>query len=99
MKSFNVIIEDNGKFKAYDIMPYLLRTYKEKYKGTILDGSSIKEFIDKESMYQWWSRCEYEIILSDWPCQKKSEKWDIYKQIQMNIDIIADVFKENLKDE
>ena len=48
-------------------------------------------------MYQWWARCEYEIILSDWPCQKVEEKWDIYRQIMLNIDIITDVFIENIK--
>ena len=40
-----------------------------------------KKFVKDESMYQFWSRCEYEILLVDWPCKKISEKWDIYKQI------------------
>lgn len=48
-------------------------------------------------MYQWWSRCEYEIILVDWPCQKKSEKWDVYKQVMMNIDIITEILMKNVR--
>lgn len=42
-------------------------------------------------MYQWWSRCEYEIILTDWPNQKKFEKWDVHEQVKMNIDIITEL--------
>ena len=49
--------------------------------------------------YQFWSRCEYEIILIDWPCQQKHEKWDVYKQIMMNIDIVTDIlYDEFLKE-
>lgn len=90
MKSFNVIVEDNGKFKPYNVIPYLWSEYvKVKDELTFLDD--VKEFIRKTSRYQWWSRCEYEIILSDWPNQKVQEKWDIYDQIMMNLDIIANI--------
>jgi hypothetical protein len=39
----------------------------------------------------FWSRCEWEIILMDWPCQRHEEKWDVHRQISMNIDIIVDI--------
>lgn len=95
MKKFNVIIENNGKFESYDIMPYLIDKYNEsESKPTTFD--SYKEFIEKWSMYQWWARCEYEIILSDWPREKHKEKWDIYRQIMMNIDLITEIFISNV---
>lgn len=56
-----------------------------------------KKYITNQSMYQFWAGCEYEIILMDWPCQQKTEKWDIHEQIMMNIDLVTKVFMENIK--
>lgn len=97
---FNVICWgcNSHEFEPYDIMPYLIRVYKDKKKKKKIDLKTFedyKKFILDESMYQWWSRCEYEIILSDWPCNIKSEKWDVYRQIQMNIDLITKLFMEH----
>lgn len=92
MQSFNVINYDinRRKFKAYDIMPYLIECYKkEKKKPKTFE--EFKDFIEKQSLYMYWSRCEYEIILVDWPCQKVEEKWDVYDQIMMNIDVITNI--------
>ena len=96
MKSFNVIVYNFStmKFEPYDIMPYLVDRYKRlKAKDRPL---SLKKFIEDEARYQWWSRCEYEIILSDWPPHGVEEKWDVFKQIMMNIDVIRDILEENI---
>ena len=103
MKSFNVIIYDPNlrEFVKYDIMPYLIRTYNEKKekKETLPETfDEFKNFVKNESQYQFWARCEYEILLIDWPCQKNHEKWDVYKQIMMNLDIVTKVFMENIKE-
>ena len=103
MKSFNVIIYDPNlrEFVKYDIMPYLIRIYNEKKekKETLPETfDEFKNFVKSESQYQFWARCEYEIILIDWPCQQKYEKWDVYKQIMMNLDIVTKVFMENIKE-
>ena len=68
MKEFNVIVYNiNSKeFKSYNIIPYLVSRYNKKEKKP-KTFDEFKEFIKNESMYQWWSRCEYEIILSPWP--------------------------------
>jgi len=50
-----------------------------------------KEFIKNKAMYQYWGRCEYEMILHGWPVQKNDYKLDIYEQIMMNIDIISEI--------
>lgn len=68
MKEFNVISYDfNSKeFVPYNIIPYLISQYKMKRdKPKTFD--EFKEFVRNESMYRWWSRCEYEILLSPWP--------------------------------
>ena len=103
IKEFNVICEQYGKFEPYGIMNYLVSRYKYdsqrkwKFKKKPETFDDFKEYIKDASSYQWWGRCEYEIILSDWPCQQKTEKWDIHKQVMMNIDIITDIFMENIK--
>lgn len=97
MNVFNVINYDfnKNKFETYDVLPYLRDCYKEK-ENKPKSFSEFKEFIEKEAMYQFWARCEYEIILIDWPCKKHSEKWDVYKQIMMNIDIITELLMKDV---
>ena len=88
----------------YDIIPYLLEQYNEtkkmsSYKETPKTREDFKEFIKKEAMYQWWSRCEYEILVSDWPKYNKEIKIDVYYQVLMNLDIITDIIINIIKDE
>lgn len=95
MKPFNVIIYDRKSFCPYDIMPYLIDCYKKCEKKPIT-FEEFKEFIRKESKYQWWCRCEYEIMLTNWPNQDYIEKWDVDTQVEMNIDIITYILIENV---
>lgn len=97
---YNVILWDINKreFIPYDIFPYLRKEYqraieREEEPKTF---DEFKEFIRKESMYMWWSRCQYEILLSDWPCQTTIKKIDVHYQIMMNIDIITKLFMEEI---
>ena len=87
---FNVIIYDinSEEFKPYDIMSYLVREYKES-KDKPQTFSEFKEFVDRKSKYMFWARCEYEIVLEDWPTSKVQKKIDIYWQIKMNLDAIT----------
>lgn len=97
MKTFYVIIYNTNKrtFEPYDVMEYFLNEYnREPHKPDTYED--IKKFIEERSMYQFWSRCEYEIILKDWPCSTTEEKWDVYRQIIMNIDTVTDVFIKNI---
>jgi hypothetical protein len=55
-----------------------------------------KQFVKDRAQYQFWSRCEYEIILVDWPCQKTEEKWDVYDQIMMNLDIVTQIVMDSI---
>ena len=77
-KEFNVIIYNinNKKFEPYNIIPYLVSRYnKKENKPKTFD--EFKEFVKNESLYQWWSRCEYEIILGPWPyTSSPSERYD-----------------------
>lgn len=99
-KPFYTIIYNINKkeFESYDIMPYLIDKYKSKKKKkkhpTTFD--EFKKFIEGASMYMYWSRCQYELILTSWPNEDKKEKIDIHNQIMMNIDRITEVLMDNV---
>ena len=96
IKEFYVIREEYGKFIPYDVMWYFYNCYKkEKKDKRPKTFKECKKFLEKNSIYLFWSKCEYEMILTDCPCQQHSEKWDIHKQIMMNIDLITEIFMNN----
>lgn len=100
MKKFNVIIYDSNfnKFITYDIIPYLVSEYKEtKFKPHTLE--EFIEFIINKSRYQWWSRCEYEVVLQSWPSGRAEEKIDVHWQVMMNIEIIAKILMSEVSNE
>ena len=122
-REFNVIIENNGKFEPYNIMRYLKNAwerfieYSREINHSEHDESDywkypesfeeIRNWVDREIKYQYWSRCEYEIILSPWPSREndngetiirdgEGKKIDIYWQCKMNLDIITTIFIEDI---
>ena len=100
VKPFNVInFEFNSKkFEAYDVMPYLIRCYDnaKRKKDCPKTFDEFKKFVKDKSMYMYWARCEYEIILSDWPNQKTYKKIDVYWQVMNNIDVVTEILMENV---
>lgn len=98
IRPFYVIIENHGNFEPYDVMPYLIKEYKERKRKIKLETrKDVIDFIKEESQYQWWARCEYEIVLSDWPNNTFQKKIDVHTQLMMNLDIVTDLFIDNLK--
>ena len=98
IKSFNVIYQNFNaqKFEPYDVMPYLVDEYNiSKSKPTTFE--EFKEFVKSKSMYMYWARCEYEIIIAGWPNKETQEKWDIHRQIMMNIDLVTRLVMESVK--
>ena len=99
-KSFYVLNWDfnSDNLVQYDILPYFRECYnnlnKNKRPKTIDEW---KEFVKNKGMYQYWSRCEYEIIITGWPQQKRKVKVDVWKQIEMNIDVIVDILMTEFK--
>lgn len=96
MAEFNVILWDinRDELTTYDVLPYFRDEYKvTKKKDRPNTVNEWKEFIRQKGMYMFWSRCQYEIIISPWPPQKKdvSVKVDIWQQIKMNLDLIVEL--------
>ena len=96
MKIFNVIIYNfnNKEFEPYNIIPYLASCYykKEKKPKTF---DEFKKFVKAESQHQWWSRCEYEIVLSPWPyISSPSERYD--KKGEKDVEAWKEHWKKHL---
>lgn len=99
MNKFNVLVFNfnSRKVQPYNIIPYLTECYKRKSKSKRPSTfEEFKEFIIKESKYQWWSRCEYEIVITGFPIQDEREKIDVYYQVMMNLDIITKLLIEEV---
>ena len=67
-KEFNVLIMNfnNKKIEPYNVLPYLRNVWKKKkfYYGDEFEKievntkETLKEWIEQESRYQFWARCE-----------------------------------------
>ena len=55
-----------------------------------IDKEDFSEKLKREMMYYFWSKCEYEIILSPWTGRADDIKIDVYDQIMMNFDRLVD---------
>lgn len=113
VKNFN-----NGKLDKYDIMPVIYRRIYDK-KGNLSKDFYIYDndfnrisvntkellydFVKNELRYHFWSKCEYEFVVIDWPNRDTIEesrpiKIDVYEQVEPNIPIIVDLLWEEIKD-
>lgn len=97
IRPFNVIVENNGRFEPYNIMLTLVDDYKEhKKRPKLTSRKECRKFVQDMSLYHWWGRCEYEMILMDFPVKRHERKIDIYEQVMMNIEVVTDLFIENI---
>lgn len=99
-KKYNVIIGNinSRKIEGMDVLPYLEDAYNRRCHKE--DRPKTKEefidFVDRYSMYQYWSRCEYEIIIQQWPNTEDEVKWSAYEQIKLNIELVTECLMYNL---
>lgn len=68
----------------------------KKHFGVPATLEEMKVFIENESLYMFWSRCEWEMIIHGWPARKNDYKIDVHEQIMMNIDVLADLLYKEL---
>lgn len=96
---FNVLNWDinRNQLKTYNVLPYFCKCYEEcRKEDRPVTVDEWKEFVKRRGMHMYWSRCEYEIIISPWPPQKKdvSVKIDVWQQIENNLDLIVKLLME-----
>ena len=95
-----VFVEDinSKRIKVYNIFEHkdFMEDCDDAWKDYINDEhrdfSKFKKDIESNLMYYFCSKCEWEIVLSDFPpsdsFQKK--KIDVYQQVKINWDIFID---------
>lgn len=67
-----------------------IRKMQKKADGDI---EVFKELLKREMMYRYWSKAEWEVIVSSWPPSndhKEEYKLDVWTQIYMNWDKFVD---------
>lgn len=102
--TWNVYIEDfnNKCIKIYNIFEHyafkneLIETYNEFKEDKDKFLSRVKQLLQ----YYYWSKCEWEIILSDWPPSKKFNdmKISVYNQVENNWHIFSEYIWNNRDD-
>lgn len=96
-KTFNVLLWDTNRneLTKYDVLPYFRSELDELKKSERPQTrEEWTEFVKRKGMYMYWSRCEYEIIVSEWPPYEKEDrsvKIDVWHQIENNLDIVVDI--------
>lgn len=102
-RKFYVLTWDfnSDKIEHYDVLPYFRDRLEERIEKNKNDEddyfkvpksfNDFKKFVEDESMYQFWSRCEYEMIVHGWPVKRNDYKIDVHEQIMMNIDVISGI--------
>ena len=73
--------------------PYWEEEIKKRRKnGKIKNREDLKQYLKSECMYHYWSKCEFETIVTSWPPRKNEEgtKIDVWDQIEPNLDRLTD---------
>ena len=76
------------------------RKAAKKFKD---DKAAFAEEVRLSLMYYYWTKCEWEVIISHWP-PMKGKGWDyalkidVYGQVMMNWDRFIDYLWENRKE-
>lgn len=66
---------------------------KKLIKDTMIDKAKFTERLRSELMYNFWSKCEYEVVIVPFVGRDRKEtgiKIDIYEQVMLNWDRFVD---------
>ena len=101
---YNVVVHDfnSGEFVPFNVLSHgrLIPAIKKIFKNVGEDRKKFDEELKNECMYNFWSKCEYEIVLSSWPPSERfeNEKVDVYDQLRLNWQVFSDYVWNNKKD-
>ena len=104
MIQWNVYIEDfnNKRIEIYNVLNHggFLKDVQKAIKKFKNDKEAFEKEVKSSLMYYYWSKCEWEIILSSWPERKdfKEEKIDVYDQVMLNWDVFINYLWDNQKE-
>ena len=81
------------KIEVFNIFEhYSFRESVEKLKRKKLSKNEFAEKLKRELMYYFWSKCEYEVVITSFPPNLPivGRKADVYEQVSLNWDIFVD---------
>lgn len=69
-----------------------IRSKSNSSYRSIKSKEDLKNWLKREFMYHYWSKCEAEMVVGPWPCRNEVElqKVDIWMQLEPNLDRITD---------
>lgn len=94
--TWNVFIEDMNQKRiiVYNVFDHsgFLNDCNLAWEVSNNDFSKFKNYVETSMLYFYWRRCEWEIIISDFPpCNTfKEKKTDVYEQIKINWNIFIE---------
>lgn len=88
--SYSGLVTNPGKLQYVNVIRQDLIDRVKKLIRKNADYEEIKKEIDASLMCDYWSKSEYEVIVSNWTGPKFEQKIDIYYQLQPNIDRITE---------
>lgn len=95
--TYNVLLIDNRNLKTYNIFSNWRFAQDVNILLKNKNITDFKEKVIKLLQYYFWSKCEYEIIVTSFPYKIKNNeidnkfKIDVYYQVMQNIDILIDM--------
>ena len=96
---FKVIVDNvnTKKFEFYDVMPYFIRCYEDTKKvNRPKTYEEFKSFIERWSMYMYWGRCQYELVLKPLVGHDNEQKADVHWQLMHNLELVTSILMLNL---
>ena len=104
-KEFKVLLMDFNRkeYEAYDVLPYFRNVWrghrfnrdKDYNKIPVKTKEQLKEWIIDWGRYQFWSRCEYEFLMGNWPFGSRRMTEDMKEFINTNPDL--DNYNDDLR--
>lgn len=101
MLEWNVYVSDfNAKnIKTHNLFNHggLVEDLKKNLKKNKDDREAFEAQLRRDLMYWYWSKCEWEIILSHWPPRNCADdlKIDVFDQVWLNKQRFLDYVWEN----
>ena len=81
-------------FEPYNVFyhEYFVKDMQKNFKKNKDNREAFHEQLKRDARYYFWSKCEWEIIISSWPPSDriKEIKVDAYDQLNMNWDVFTD---------
>ena len=90
-------VETHNVFNHWRFIEYSAKAIKKNKD----DKKSLEEQIRRELMYYYWSKYEWEVIVSPFtsnPKEEEEKKLDVYEQVMLNWNIFFEYFWEHRKE-